>query len=172
MAALNTEPAFSLIPLLTRDGTIRGYTKVDPSDESLVNTWTWSLLRTGKKLYAIRPSMVDGRKRTVYLHRFLLGLNYGDTREGDHLDGDGLNNRRRNLRIGTHAMNLQNQIPQVGRASKYRGVTWEKRRQKWQAQVKRDKRNIFLGYFSSEDAAAVAATSWREQNMPFFLAAS
>lgn len=114
----------------------------------------------GASFYAVRSvRLPNGKRRLQYLHRFLLGLEPGDkTRRGDHINGDTLDNRRENLRIVTNRQNQQafrRKVP--GTSSKFRGVYWNKRDQKWCAQIKPDgAKQIHLGYFDVEEDAARA----------------
>lgn len=72
----------------------------------------------------------------------------------DHLNGDGLDNRRENLRHVTNRQNQQNQ--HVGRSSKHPGVCWDRRDGKWRAVIHIEGRQKPLGYFTTEQAAAEA----------------
>lgn len=119
----------------------------------------WYLQNTG---YAVHQE----NKRSRALHRVILGLEIGDPRVGDHINGDRLDNRRSNLRIGTPGLNAQNQRPRVG-TSTHRGVSWHKRIQKWTANVQHAGNRYFLGYFHSEIDAAIAAQEKRLEVMPF-----
>lgn len=93
------------------------------------------------------------------MHRVILGLDRGDRRMVDHRDGNGLNNRRSNLRLATPGENCANQRPQVGRTSQYKGVSWDNRNRKWAVGVKRgDVRR--RGYFLDEVEAAAAHDRW------------
>jgi hypothetical protein len=78
----------------------------------------------------------------------------------DHINGDTLDNRRENLRVCTRKENNQNcnkrgTLPK----SKYKGVVWVKKVGKWKAQIKSDKKTIYLGYFKDELLAAKAYNS-------------
>lgn len=84
------------------------------------------------------------------MHRFL--LNASKMFEVDHRDGDGLNNRRKNLRLATHAENGYNSKKRVGTTSKYKGVSFHPRAGKWRVQVK----GKYLGLFRTEEEAAQA----------------
>jgi hypothetical protein len=92
--------------------------------------------------------------------------------EPDHVDGDGLNNRRLNLRNVTHRVNMQNRHHQ--RASKYPGVSWNKQCEKWRAQIKIFGKTEYLGLFSdeSEAAAAYRGACLRYTDAPCILAAT
>lgn len=76
--------------------------------------------------------------------------------EIDHINGNGLDNRRANLRFVTHAQNLANQRPQQGRTSRFRGVCWLRRDQVWRAQIKSGGKTCYLGCFADEEDAARA----------------
>lgn len=73
----------------------------------------------------------------------------------DHINGDKLDNRRQNLRICTSADNAKNQKVQenkIGKTSRYKGVYWHKRANKWMARIG----GMYLGIYHSEiDAALV-----------------
>jgi hypothetical protein len=72
----------------------------------------------------------------------------------DHVDGDGLNNQKRNLRKATPTQNGGNRVIQK-HSSKFKGVTWWKKPKKWVACIRFNTR-IHLGYFESETDAAKA----------------
>jgi hypothetical protein len=97
---------------------------------------------------------MHGGSPTILLHRLIMGAQPGQ--EVDHIDGDGLNNRKRNLRICTKAQNQRNQRPQKGGTSVYKGVYWHKDGKKWRGQIKLNGKTIYLGSFDNElDAAKV-----------------
>jgi hypothetical protein len=114
-----------------------------------------------------RKRGVRGQK--IYLHRYLLRLQPGDGLEGDHKDGDPLNNRRSNLRVCIHALNHQNKAKCGGTSSRFLGVSWDSARGKWYAYGTVDGKMKNLGRYDDEDRAAVAALEWRRRNMPFFV---
>jgi hypothetical protein len=76
----------------------------------------------------------------------------------DHINHNGIDNRRANLRVATHAQNLGNQRTQqkAGKSSRFKGVTWGKGHKKWQAQIHIGGKHKFLGYFEVEEEAARA----------------
>jgi hypothetical protein len=77
----------------------------------------------------------------------------------DHIDHNTLNNTKRNLRICTKSQNATNQRPRKDGSSKYKGVCWHKRDKKWQARIHHNNRNLHLGSFNSQRAAALAYDS-------------
>jgi len=153
---------YLLIPLRRRDGTIRAHAIIDESDAALAEA-RWCQLPSG---YVTRQTTVDGVKRTLYLHRVVLGLSLGDGLQGDHENGNRLDCRRSNLRVGTHALNGQN-IQRVGGTSAHRGVSWDKRKRKWRADVRLNGRQASLGYFDDEQKAADVARAYRLAHLPF-----
>jgi hypothetical protein len=88
-----------------------------------------------------------------YLHR-LLGLRMGLIGQVDHEDRNNLNNQRYNLRVATDAQNKQNKSKHSGQ-SRYKGVSWCLRDQKWLSQIFHGKK-YYLGLYDSEIEAALA----------------
>lgn len=149
------------IPLRDTDGVVRKYALVADDDRDLVEPHRWHLTSHG---YA--RATIDGRK--TYMHRLILGLEPGSRLRGDHINGDGLDNRRENLRAVTHAENLQNRTrAREGRkTSRYRNVSWSKQHGKWAVCAGVNGKTVFLGAFDDEDEAGAFAAGWRAENMP------
>lgn len=77
----------------------------------------------------------------------------------DHINRNGLDNRKANLRPVTRAQNTLNRLYKFKRKdspSKYKGVTWHKYTKKWQAQICYAGKHKFVGYFNDEIQAAKA----------------
>lgn len=140
-----------------RGGQVVAFALVDEADAHLV-AGRWALNSTG---YA--TARRDGR--TVLMHRHILGLAPGDGLEVDHVNCARLDNRRRNLRVLTHAENHHNRRPRSFGTSKFRGVYWNKAAGKWFARVKIDGRHHWVGAFDDETEAGNAAAEYRRQNM-------
>ena len=100
-------------------------TIVDDEDQAVVAACVWRVHRGRNTQYAYTG--ISGRK--VYLHRLLMGEPIGF--HVDHIDGDGLNNRRANLRLATNAQNIAAQV--MISANGFRGVY--RVRNKWRAEV-------------------------------------
>lgn len=82
--------------------------------------------------YVVRGMKLSSGKRTMQtLHTFLTGY----TPTTDHIDGNGLNNRRSNLRPATKTQNNYNKPPRPGGLSKYKGVSWDEPNGKWRATI-------------------------------------
>lgn len=94
------------------------------------------------------------KKTLTLMHRVILGLD-GDIK-GDHRDGNGLNNRRENLRPATGAQNTHNQRTRIDNRSGVKGVSWHKRIGKWQARIGLHGKDKCLGYFADIQSAAEA----------------
>jgi hypothetical protein len=89
------------------------------------------------------------------LHRFILGVSDPKI-EVDHKDHNGLNCRRKNLRIATRKQNMGNQRKSRVNTSGYKGVSWHKRIKQWAACICLDRVNKCLGYFDDSKEAARA----------------
>ena len=107
-----------------------------------------------------------GTGRVVLLHRWLLGLQRGDQRIGDHINGDPLDCRRSNLRIVDASGSSQN-VSGRGR-SRFRGV-FPTKGGRWRAQVKFQGITYRLGVYANEVDAAIAAHLKRSQLMPAYV---
>jgi hypothetical protein len=128
------------------------WAKVDDMDYEMLGHLRW-FLSDG---YAARS---EGR-RTVYLHRLILGLEPGDGLECDHKNRDRLDCQRSNLRVGSHADNGRNRGSKPGSSSRYRGVWFRRDRSKWAAQAKFDGKHNCLGHFADEDEAGRAVNEF------------
>lgn len=94
------------------------------------------------------------KPKMVYMHRLILGACAGE--QVDHVDHDGLNNQRSNLRLCTQSENNANGRKRRGCSSRYKGVTWRKDTLKWQAQAWWGGVRHSLGSYVSEQDAALA----------------
>ncbi len=126
---------------------------VDDDDFDCLNQYKWQAHNNyGYGWYAVRCSY-GPRKRTIFMHRQVLGLRRGKL--ADHINGNGLDNRRSNLRLCTHSQNSANHQKRKGK-SKYNGVCWCKQYQKWRARICVDYKRIHLGRYDTEIEAAAA----------------
>lgn len=166
--ALSPDGTSSLVPLRARDGTIQAYALIDAADADWVNQWPWHRHDRG---WAVRNEGARPHRKKLMLHRELLGLMHGDGIEGDHIDRDRLNCRRVNLRPLPAGKNQQN-TDRRGGTSVYRGVSWNRRKRRWHAQVTADGRKHHLGWFIDEAEAAAAAKAGRLRLLPYTVEAS
>lgn len=112
----------------------------------------WCARRDYKTWYVSRNTSVKGRRQTTLMHREILGLQHGDKRQGDHRNGNGLDNRRSNLRI---ASGLSNRLNQGERSGRFKGVHWSKSHNCWRMQIRCSGRRV-SALFQSETEAARA----------------
>jgi hypothetical protein len=130
-----------------------GIVQVDDADAKLVEPFHWCSFRVGRRAYAY--AQIAGRR--VYLHHLILnhapkGRGKGDI---DHINGDGLDNRRSNLRKATRSQNMANGKSRKG-TSQYKGVSRNKEREKWQAHIMMNYKSRYLGLYENEEDAARA----------------
>lgn len=136
----------------------KGYEAViDAKDAEYISQWNWSaaIKIRGEgmisSVYAIRCQSVDSKRKTVCMHRDL--INPSEHLQVDHIDGNGLNNRRSNLRTATNSENQKNRGPSRANRSGMKGVSWHAGIKKWQASIKVDGKDKYLGVFENlEDA--------------------
>lgn len=141
----------------------QGYSAtVDDEDYAELSKYNWTILKTGGKVYAIRH-LSGSSNSHILMHRQILDLEDGV--EVDHIDGDGLNNCRDNLRPATRSQNSWNRLYRPRGHSKYRGVYFKKREHKWVAQLTYNNRSIHIGYFKTEEEAALA---WNKLAMEMY----
>lgn len=151
------------------------YATVDEADLPLLGEGRWHLKREPSGLrYAIQhiPDVRAGRTRGYrqrYLHRVIAGVDGQPTPHVDHRDGDGLNNTRDNVRLCTHAQNMQNRR-QRRNAARFRGVQ-QLPSGRWRARFGGKTfgggKQVHIGTFDTEVEAALAAEEYRKQHAPF-----
>lgn len=124
---------------------------VDDEDFSKVSSFKW-YFNNG---YARARWREDGRERSIYMHRLVLGV------KGfaivDHINRNPLDNRKANLRLATKAQNSWNRRAPCTNASGYKGVSFSKASQKWAAEIKLNGRKFFVGLYATAEHAAIAA---------------
>lgn len=129
--------------------------KVDPEDEPLVSAFRWKKHKGRYTFYVSALVWKGGKPRRIYLHREIMKATKGV--KVDHRDGNGLDNRRLNLRSATHAQNLAGKRHRgTGFKSRFRGVYLHKQNQNWCATIKVNYKKTHLGSFSVEEDAARA----------------
>jgi hypothetical protein len=128
------------------------YTIINKEDLPFISYTKWhSVKKSNGRWYAISG---DG----LAMHRILLNAPNGC--EVDHINHNGLDNRRCNLRLASHAQNAQNKRKIAIGTSKYKGVSFDSRNNKWRAEIKKTVNGkllrLFLGLFEVESDAALA----------------
>jgi hypothetical protein len=143
---------------------------IDTEDLDLVkkfpNTWMTIFSDGRRTAYIYSRLYSEGRRKTVYLHRWILKGEYDLCI--DHIDGNGLNNSRSNLRWCNHEQNAQNITAyRTNKSSGILGVTWDKQYKKWVGQIFPKGRRMFLGRFNNIEEAAEVVRMARVKYMPF-----
>jgi len=128
---------------------------VDEDDYAELNRFKWYVARSGLgRNYAHRMSSANGKRLCISMHRSIARPPRGKII--DHIDGDGLNNTRANLRFCTASQNNRNRIKRAACHSRFKGVTWKADAKLWFAQIASDKVKYNIGYFKDEIEAARA----------------
>jgi hypothetical protein len=133
---------------------------VDDNDYDWLSQWKWHCCDKSETSprYAARCEylgMVDGKPKNkhVSMHRVITGAKRG--LEVDHINGNGIDNRRDNLRVCTRKQNSRN-VSGRSHSSKYKGVSWDKRRQWWRANIRANHKFFYIGVYQTEEDAAKA----------------
>jgi len=134
---------------------------VDDEDYEELNKYKWQARIGANTYYAYRGITKNGKTKILFMHEQI--MNPPKNMDTDHIDRNGLNNRRSNLRICSRSQNMHNIVAR-GKTSKYKGVSWEigqiyKGKQypgRWRAGIKQDYKTYHLGSFNSEIEAAKA----------------
>ncbi len=118
---------------------------VDDEDSIRVEQHTWGLVINGRYV----GSHIDGR--CVLLHTFITGC-----KSVDHINHNSLDNRKSNLRECTQSQNLANSRMQSNNSSGFKGVSWDKNRNKYHAKISVFDKTVNLGRFKEAAEAAQA----------------
>ena len=129
---------------------------VDDEDYERINSMgKWSAYKGGRRtLYAGRQERVDGRTKCFLMHREVLHTEAGLST--DHINGDGLDNRKSNLRQCTHKQNLMNRRVCKRSLSGYKGVSTIKGGLKWQVRIGSPPNRVNIGTFTCPTEGARA----------------
>lgn len=96
---------------------------------------------------------------TYKVHRLVWIYHFGEIAKGvriDHIDNNGLNNVLSNLRLSTPSQNGQNARKREGTLSKYKGVSWHKGQQRWNAVIQYNRKRIHISSHKDEYEAHLA----------------
>ncbi len=130
------------------------WTIVDPDVYYRLGNCNWYLVGKQDRLYAARNIKAVGSIIQVRLHREIMNAPKGLL--VDHKNGNGLDNRRDNLRLATHTQNMHNCRKRKNATSKYIGVWLDKKRNVWESVIGNEGKKIYLGRFETEIEAAKA----------------
>lgn len=160
-----------LVPLY-KFGKVVAYSAIDKGDVHLLGHGRWGAQTMGRTTYAYKQQHVPGTTNgniVHYLHQAVVGLKPGGGRKihADHVNHDGLDNRRSNLRVVTRQENLQNRRASISNVSGVAGVAWvpnlrpNKRRPGtragyWSAYLYRDGRYVHRSSHDTMEKAVAA----------------
>lgn len=134
---------------------IIGEAIIDKEDVDKVNSYKWRLKQTGGTERSRCGGVITGNGKetyTNYLHRHLMQC--PDNMYVDHINGNRLDNRKCNLRICNNQENNFNTVKQNNNTSGYKGVWFDKTRNKWVSEIKYNNKKIFIGRYEDIKEAA------------------
>lgn len=133
------------------------YAIVDVADYDRLKEYKWHAQRDDRTFYAVRAMTrrYPAKRKSMKMHRQITRARPHQI--VDHINHNGLDNRRANLRLTTGMLNSKNRRKRATSASsKYKGVSFGKAHRNWMAGITADKKKHHLGYFKSEREAAKA----------------
>jgi len=143
------------VEIRRRDGSVH-IVLLDPEDEELVSSaGSWAIKSGGpnsRTTYVHRTLRQNGKKTTEMLHRFL--LNPPAHMQVDHINGNGLDNRRSNLRLACRSNNKANAALYRNNTHGFKGAT--PRHGRWAAQIVRGGQHFSLGTYDTPEEAHAA----------------
>lgn len=141
---------------------VKAYAKIDDDDFELVNKYRWNLDSNG---YVVTVIIADNNKKTrLPMHRLIMNMREDEKDiDVDHINHDRTDNRKENLRRATRSQNNMNNSVRKNKISKYKGVMFDKYRNKWKVRIKVDGKEIAIGRFNNEIEAARAYDIYAEK---------
>ena len=127
--------------------------QVDDENYEQLNQWKWHIDKGGRTFYARHNVQLPQKRISLSMHRFI--LNAPRNIQVDHIDHNGLNNQRNNLRLCNGTQNCQNRSARL-HSSRFKGVVWRENNKKWQSRIKVNGNEKHLGIFTKELDAARA----------------
>lgn len=135
----------------------KGFTGVIDATDSELATHKWRTWTNGTNHYVVRTVRVDGHNLVESLHRIVMAriLDRPLLRSEvvDHIDGNGLNNQRSNLRLASNSQNIANSRISKNNRSGYKGIYWLASHKKWRAEIRVRGQQIFLGMYDTPEEA-------------------
>ncbi len=126
--------------------------KVDIEDLPLVGQYNWHVVPRGSCLYAENRTGVGDLKKSLKMHRLIMGLT-NEKADVDHINHDTLDNRRSNLRVCEHSENSRNCIVSKNNKIGLKGVSFEKYTGKYKAQITVNYKGMNLGRYDTPEEA-------------------
>lgn len=128
---------------------------VDDEDHEKLSSVNWGVLNGKHTKYAKFHYGPKKSRKCMLMHRLIMNAQKG--LEVDHIDGNGLNNQKSNLRVSTISENRRNRVrKQLNSSSRFKGVSWSLSHKKWVSNIQVNRKKLHLGSFNDEvDAAMV-----------------
>ena len=129
---------------------------VDDDDYEMLKKHSWHCLEihTEGKYYAGTTVRITKQKQySLKMHRYIMGLKRGDGKLIDHINNDGLDNRKKNLRIVSYSENNKNRSVGKNNTTGSKGIYLEKQTGKYKVQINNNGIRHYLGKYSTIDEA-------------------
>ena len=142
------------IPLSQRKGSkYKGmYVAIVSDEDADLAKLNWAAAKPGSSKTFYATNVKSPMMHRVVLSR-VLGRELTSKDIVDHIDGNGINNCRDNLRLASITESNSNRSRLKNNASGYKGVHWSKKSKKWQAVICANKKVTHLGYFDKPEEA-------------------
>ena len=133
------------------------YALVDDANYDWLNQHKWCAHKVRNIYYAVRNIAINQKIKRILMHREIVKNQLKENEEVHHANGNGLDNREKNLMVVTKSQHRMTRGKQKTKASsKYKGVYWNKQHKKWVVQIRSNRKRIYLEYFNNEIDAAKA----------------
>ena len=128
---------------------------VDDEDYNYLLDYNWRAAKNGRTFYAVFGRRINGKYSLTWMHRMIMDAkNRKD--EVNHVNHNGLDNRKVNLRITTHdKVVIQSQVA-IKKGTNHKGISYHKPTNKWRARININGKTTYLGYYINETEAAKA----------------
>lgn len=123
---------------------------VDEEYFEKINKFKWYAWNYNKKngFYALRNILINNKRSTISMHKEIMGSS--NNLCIDHINGNGLDNRKSNLRFCTRQQNQFNRkYHNKNNKLKTKGIIWDKQRKKFRAEIKFNRKLIYLGRYNT-----------------------
>lgn len=130
---------------------------VDEDDYEWLSQYKWYAYKDKKsKTYYARRNIWTGKKKqtAIQMHRMVMGCSPKDGKTVDHINFDGLDNRKVNLQAVPRQINIHRRLRQKNNHTGYIGIQWKKKKKWWEAWVTLDKKKTYCGHSKDPREAA------------------
>lgn len=128
---------------------------VDDEDYETLKKHKWYAYKSGNTYYARRNTWIGKKKQTaIQMHREVMGCGSYDGTVVDHINFNGLDNRKENLQVVPHSINIHRRKKQKNNTSGYVGIYWKKKKKYWEANIRIGHKLVYVG--CSKDPAEAA----------------